>query len=292
MLKFGILRSPTGHSLSEVMQTAALQHLNIKGEYKAYGVSKEDLKKVFLELKANGVKGLNVTIPHKIDIIPLLDELTERAKLIGAVNTITFQEDGKTTGDNTDVIGFWEAISEEVRKKIPLNKVSILGCGGAAHAVATALILNRTKHIKIYGRNKDKFDDFKRFFLQGKETLQWNISTTIETDLISNIDLSNTFLLVNTTPLGMYPNINDSPIKKDDLNKLPKDSFVYDIIYKPKETKLLQYAKTLGLQTLNGVEMLVRQGAASLNIWLGESIAPIGAMRTAILNELEKTLHV
>ena len=274
MLKFGILRSPSGHSLSEVMQTAALQHLNINGEYKEYGVSKDELKSVFEKLKTDDIKGLNVTIPHKINIIPLLDELTDTAKLVGAVNTITFNN-GKSIGDNTDVVGFWEAIPEKIRENIPGNNVAIIGCGGAAHAVCTALILNGVKKIKVYGRNHDKLKRFKKHF------------ESAGVDLISNINLSDTQSLINTTPVGIFPNINESPVSKDDLKKLPKDALVYDIIYNPLETKLLQDAKSLGLQTLNGVEMLVRQGAASLNIWLGKEIAPIGVMRLAVRQFVE-----
>ena len=282
MLKFGILRSPSGYSLSEVMQTAALQYLNIRGEYKAYGVKEEELKNIFEKLKQEGISGLNVTIPHKISIIPLLDKLTKTAKSVGAVNTIIFK-DGKSIGDNTDVIGFWEAIPEEIKKEIPNKMISILGCGGAAHAVCTALILNNTKKITVYGRNKNKLENFKKHFA---ETPRQGVYE-IETCLLDDIDLSDTFMLVNTAPIGMYPKINETPIAKEKLKKLSKDGFVYDIIYNPSETKLLEDAKSFGLKTLNGVEMLVRQGAASLNIWLGKEIAPLSVMRAAVLNELK-----
>ena len=280
MLKLGILRSPSGKSLSTIMQTAALQYLNISGEYKSYEATSENLIKIFKELKTLGLIGFNVTIPHKINIIPLLDELTERAKLIGAVNTVTFK-DGKSIGDNTDAIGFWEGIPEDIRKKIPGQNITILGCGGAACAVAISFLLNKVKSLKIYGRNKDKLENFKKILNERKEQLK--LKTNIEVDLLSNINLSNTFMVVNTTPLGMSPNENESPITTNDLKKLPKDACVYDIIYMPEETKLLKEAKSLGKQTINGVEMLVRQGAASLGVWLGQDIAPLGAMRLAVL---------
>ena len=289
MLKFGILRSPSGYSLSEVMQNGALQHLNINGEYKAYGVSEDELKSVFEKLKADGIKGLNVTIPHKIKIIQFLDKLTDTAKQVGAVNTITFNN-GKSIGDNTDVLGFWEAIPEETREKIPNQTVAILGYGGAARAVCTALILNQTKKISVHGRNKNKLENFRNHFVKTPRRGVYEI----ETGLLDDINLSNTFMLVNTTPIGMYPKINETPIAKEKLKKLPVETsrrgvstLVYDIIYKPQETKLLKDAKSLDLKTLNGVEMLVRQGAASLNIWLGKNIAPISVMRVAVLNELK-----
>lgn len=278
-LKLGIIKSSSTHSLSSIMYTAALQHLNINGEYKAYEVKSEELEKVFKELKKEKLKGVNVTIPHKINIIPLLDGLTDRAKQIGAVNTVTFK-DGKSLGDNTDSSGFWNALPESIRTNIRNKNISILGCGGAAHACVIAFLSNNVSSMKIYGRNKKKLSDFKDFLETTMvETLRRSVS---EIDLISNIDLSGTNILVNTTPVGMYPNMDECPIEEEDLKKLPKDAFVYDIIYNPPETKLLQYAKSLGLEALNGIEMLVRQGAESLNIWLEKDIAPIEVMRNAV----------
>src|SRR3989338_5566585 len=161
-LKLGIIKTSHTHSLSSIMHTAALQHLNINGEYKAYEVKSEDLEKVFKELKKEKLKGVNVTIPHKINIIPLLDELTERAKQTGAVNTVIFK-DKKTIGDNTDISGFWDAIPEKIRKDIFGKTISILGCGGAAYACVIAFLSNNVSSMKIYGRNKKKLSDSKDF---------------------------------------------------------------------------------------------------------------------------------
>ena len=287
-LKLGIIKSSGTPSLSTIMHTAALQHLNINGEYKAYEVKPEDLEKVFNELKKEKVMGVNVTIPHKINIIPLLDKLTDRAKQIGAVNTVTLK-DGKSIGDNTDVSGFWNAIPNEIRKNIAGKNISILGCGGAARACTVAFLSNNISSIKIYGRNKERLSNFKKSLESNlvEATLKVASTTIIDTDLLNNIDLSDTFMLVNATPIGMYPNIDTSPITKDVLKKLPKDAFVYDIIYNPFETKLLQYSKSLGLKVLNGVEMLVRQGAESLNIWLEKDVAPLEIMRNAVVDSLE-----
>lgn len=280
MLRLGIIGFPLEHTLSPVMHEAALQHLNINGEYKAYEIKEGELEKTFKDLKKQCLRGFSVTIPHKKSIIPLLDELTERAKLIGAVNTVTIEAGGKTIGDNTDVIGFWDAIPEEIRKNIPKETTSIIGCGGAANACIAALIMHEAKNIKIYGRNKDKLNAFKNHLVKMSHR---GISTAhIEIDLLGNIDLSNTFMLVNTTPLGMYPNINDSPVSKEELKKLPQDALVYDIIYNPSETKLLKDAKALNKKTLNGLEMLIRQGAASFTIWTGKE-APIEVMRNAVV---------
>ncbi len=283
MLKLGILRSPTGHSLSSIMQTAALKHLNIKGEYNSYGINPEQLDKEFTDLKKSGIIGLNVTMPHKITIIKYLDELTETAQLIGAVNTITIKN-GKSIGDNTDIVGFWNAIPLNIQEKLQGSNVAIVGNGGAACAIVIALIKNNVKSLTIYGRDKNKLLGFSLFCNQKKDILRKQ--TEISVDLISNINLKNISMLVNTIPIGMYPNIKESSIEKDKLIHLPNESLVYDIIYNPLETILLKDAKSLNKQTLNGVDMLVLQGAASLNIWLEQDIAPIDVMRKAILEYL------
>ncbi len=284
-IKLGIIRSPQGYSLSVPMHTAALQHLNINGEYKSYEANPEDLPFLFKKLKENYLRGVNVTIPHKILIIPLLDELTERARLIGAVNTIIFKE-GRSIGDNTDIGGFWESIPEKSKGNIIEKNVAMLGCGGATCACAVALISNKIKTLKVFARDKTKLQKFKCELEEKKEILKSH--TIIEANLLSNINLSDISMLVNTTPLGMYPDENSSPVAIDVLKHLPQDSIVYDTIYKPKETKLLKDAKSLRLKTINGIEMLVRQGAESLNIWLNQDIAPIDTMRNAVIEALEE----
>ena len=269
MLKFGIIGYPLEHSLSPVMQNAALQYLNISGEYKAYEIKEEELKETVKQLINDGLKGFNVTIPHKIKIIPLLDEVTNIAKQVGAVNTVIIQN-GKTIGDNTDITGFWEAIPKEIRKNLKGKVVSIIGCGGSAYACIVAFISNGIQKINIYGRNIDKLKKIKEHF------------KSIEINLMNDVDLSNASMLVNTTPVGMYPNVNDSPFSKGILEKLPQDAIVYDIIYNPSETKLLRDAKSLNKITINGIEMLIRQGAASLAKWIEIKEPPLGVMRLAI----------
>lgn len=279
-LKFGILKTIGTPSLSTIMHTAALQQLNINAEYKPYETKPEELKTVFEKLKKEKIKGLNVTLPHKIDIIPSLDELTDRAKSAGAVNTIIFKE-GRAIGDNTDINGFWNAIPENIRTNLNSKNISILGSGGAAHACIIPFLSSNIAKITIYGRDKKKLEDFQQFLKSKSNKINFQIK------LFPEIDLTDTYILINTTPVGMYPNINETLVKKEDLQKLPKDTLVYDIIYNPLETKLLQDAKSLGLKTLNGVEMLVRQGAESLNIWLEKDIAPLEIMRNAVLDSLE-----
>lgn len=284
MLKLGILRSPSGHSLSSIMQTSALNHLGIEGEYIAYGVSSEELKDKFVELKDSDIRGLNVTMPHKISIIPLLDELTERAKLVGSVNTVSFK-DGKSIGDNTDVTGFWEAIPKENKGKIPDSNIAVLGCGGATCAIVVALLQNNVNTLTVYGRDLKKLKEFENYMIERKKIIKSNSKISVE--LLENINLKNVSLLVNTTPVGMYPKKNDCLIKKESLESLNNDALVYDIIYSPAETKLLEYAKSYNKEILNGIDMLVLQGAASLNVWLEKDIAPVEIMKNAVLEHLK-----
>lgn len=280
MLKLGIIGYPLEHTLSPVMHTAALQHLNINGSYRPFEVTENELEKVFNQLKASGIKGLNVTIPYKKKIISLLDELTETAKLTEAVNTVIFYDDGRTVGHNTDVVGFYDAVPEYLKKNISNQNVSIFGCGGAANAVSIALLQNRVKSLKIYGRDPDKLLQFKTFLENKSKGLK--ALTQIETELIANINLSNSSILINTTPVGMYPDLTNSPVTKNELAKLNKNALVYDLIYNPRETLLLEFARALNLKTLNGAEMLIRQGAASLATWLNQNVAPVGIMRLAL----------
>lgn len=278
MLKLGIIGFPLEHSLSPEMHSITLQNLNIVGEYKPYEIKEDEFEKKVKELIKSGLCGFNVTIPYKTKIIPLLDELSNEAKLAGAVNTVKIK-DGKLTGYNTDITGFFEAIPENIRKNISENHVVVLGNGGAARAVCIAFILNHAKSLTVYGRNKNKLEDFKGFLDTRKK------ETKIDVGLISNLNLSDALILVNTTSVGMYPDVNETPVTKEDLKSLPDGALVYDIIYNPRETKLLKDANTLNIKTLNGLEMFIRQGAASLGIWL-EQEPPLGAMRLAV-----ETLH-
>jgi shikimate dehydrogenase len=282
MIKLGILKSHGGKSSSKPMHSAALNNLGIEGEYTVYECLPEDLKKTFDELRKNKVRGVNVTIPHKIPVMSLVDKISERAKLIGAVNTIIFEEDGKSTGENTDMHGFWNAIPKEIREQANGKDVALLGAGGAACACAVAFIQNEVKTLKIYARDMNKLKAFKTEL----ESKNLKSQTKIEIDLLENIDLSNTFILTNTTPVGMYPNSDSSPVKLEDLKKLPKGGLVYDIVYNPFETVLLKDAKSLGYKTLNGVEMLVLQGAESLKMWLKRNDVPVDVMRDAVVKSL------
>ncbi len=280
MLKLGILKSKTGKSFSKPMHEAGLRALSVDGEYNVYECLPPDLEMTFNLLKTSGVRGVNVTIPHKVSVIPFLDELTDRAKLTGAVNTIIFEEDGKAIGDNTDLYGFWNAIPEYYRENIAGKNVALFGAGGAASACAIDFILNSVHYLTIYGRDLGKLEKFK-LELESKNIKS---DTKIKIDLFENLNLEDVFILTNTTPLGMYPDVDSSPVKLEQLKSLPKNALVYDIVYNPRKTVLLKDAESLGLKYLNGLEMLVLQGAESLKLWLKRHDVPIDAMREAVIS--------
>lgn len=283
MLKLGILKFSGSKSLSKPMHLAALKVLGLAGEYSIYECLPENLKSQFQELKDSGVRGVNVTIPHKIPLMKLVDKLTDRAKLVGAVNTVIFEKN-EAIGENTDLYGFFEAIPKEVRNNISGSDVVLLGCGGAACACAIAFIQNNVKTLKIFARDINKLKSFKADLEIKKEILK--STTNIEIGLLSEVSLKDIFILTNTTPVGMSPDLDSTPIPKEKLKDLKEDALVYDIIYSPSETLLLKDAKSLGYKTLNGVEMLVLQGAESLKLWTGRNDIPIDTMRKAVLEEL------
>ncbi|MFA6849766.1 MAG: shikimate dehydrogenase [Selenomonadaceae bacterium] len=256
----GIVGYPVKHSLSPVLQNAALKAAGQDYVYVALPVASDELHIAFMGLKAMGFRGFNLTIPHKEKILSFLDEIDETAKIIGAVNTVVF-ENGRSYGYNTDAIGFISALQ---KGKISLEnkKVVLLGAGGAAHAVIWGLIKNKVKSICIGVRNVKKAqlvaDAFSKY-------------TTIKifdwTKEYFQKSLGNADLLVNTTPMGMYPKIDEAPpVSWEYINKR---TFVYDVIYTPRKTLFLQQAEANGNLVLNGEGMLVGQGAAAFKLWTG-----------------------
>jgi shikimate dehydrogenase len=256
----GIIGYPVKHSLSPVLQNAALKAAGQDYVYVALPVAPNELHTAFIGLKAIGFRGVNLTIPHKKKILPFLDEIDETAKIIGAVNTVVF-ENGKSYGYNTDAIGFVSSLQKK-RFSLENKRVVLLGAGGAAHAVLWGLIKNKVKSICIGARNVKNAqlvaDAFSKYI--AIEIFDWKRDDFQKS-------LGDADLLVNTTPLGMYPKIEEAPpIRWEYINKM---AFVCDIIYTPQKTLFLQQAEANGNLVLNGEGMLVEQGAAAFKLWTG-----------------------
>ena len=256
-----VIGHPIEHSMSPIMHNAALKDLSLDYVYVAFNIPPNDLKKAVLGFKMFSIKGINVTIPHKENIIPYLDEIDPLAEKIGAVNTI--KNEGKyLIGKNTDASGAKKALLD-AGCEITGKKALILGAGGAAKAVSFAIsedldavyIANRTEKraIKLA---KD---------LTNKTTIKAvgkNMSINTLKNLVNDVDI-----LINTTPLGMYPDIEESPISKEMLHN---NLFVFDIVYNPLETRLLKEASKIGCKTLGGLDMFVNQGALAFEWWTGK----------------------
>jgi shikimate dehydrogenase len=273
----GIIGDPIEHSLSPVMHNAALTKLQLDYVYLPFRITSANLEVAIAGFATMGIMGFSVTIPHKQAIIPLLSEISPTAYTIGAVNTVIRQGD-QWIGTNTDVEGFIAPLKTTYDRDWSQTKAVILGNGGAARAVVAGCIQLGMAEIHVVGRNIDKL----RIFSQSWENspfaghFQWH-----EWDKLPQL-LPDATLLVNTTPIGMYPKMNDSPLSKEEIGYLPDSAIAYDLIYIPKPTKFLHLAQTRNIIAIDGLEMLVQQGAAALKIWLQREDIPVDEMRQAL----------
>ncbi|MEL6381907.1 MAG: shikimate dehydrogenase [Cyanobacteria bacterium J06626_18] len=274
----GIIGHPVEHSLSPPMQNAALQELGVDAVYVPFPVQPDQVEAAIAGLWSLGVQGLNVTIPHKQAVIPHLATVTDIGQAVGAVNTIWRTEQG-WAGTNTDVTGFVSPLKERDRDWSQA-RVVILGNGGAARAVVAGCATLGCTDLWVVGRSSEKLQQF---------VASWRVSLkpTLQTCLGENLDalLPETALLVNTTPLGMHPQVEASPVTKAQMAMLPAGAIAYDLIYTPSPTQFLKLATQQGLATLDGVEMLVQQGAAALKIWTQQA-PPIAIMRQVLKAQL------
>jgi shikimate dehydrogenase len=279
MIRLGLTGWPVSHSLSPKLHNAALKAFNLEGEYSLYPINPSDPRKLedLVALVRSGyLTGLNITVPYKQSIIHFLDELTSNAKMIGAVNTIYL--DGKfVIGDNTDAAGFLVDLQKSMKSNIDSHlEAIVLGAGGSARAVVFSLI-GISKQITIASRNRMQAQALADFFNQ-KSGEQKVLSKSLDVVSLQPL-LEHTGLIVNTTPVGMYPKTDVSPWP-DGLS-LPKNAFIYDLIYNPSQTLFLDQAHDVGLPSANGLGMLIEQAALSFEIWTGK-VAPRDVMSTVI----------
>ena len=247
---YGLIGEKLPHSLSPKIHNTLFKALDIEGAYKLFEVEKEDLGKAIDSLKILKIKGVNVTIPYKQDVMKYLDFISEEAKKIGAVNTI-YLNDGKLYGYNTDYFGFGTIIKNN-NIKVKDSIAMVLGNGGAAKAVITYLLDEGIKKIYLVSRkSKDNsgYDDDR-----------------IECKSYEEIVHIKGDILINSTPLGMYPHIDETPVHEDIISNF---NALIDIIYNPKETKFLKIGKALNKKVCGGIEMLVGQAIKAEEIWQG-----------------------
>lgn len=256
----GVIGHPIEHSMSPPMHNNAFKELNMDYVYVAFHVLPENIEKLIESCKTLDIKGLNVTIPHKTSVIPFLDEIDPTAKKIGAVNTIQFKN-GIAKGFNTDGIGAIKSIQEYTTLKG--KNVLIIGAGGASKAISFTLINENINSLVIANRSKENACNLIeniRMQCDFEEISYVDIKDSSE--LIDDVDI-----IINTTPIGMYPKHEvEPPIKTDKINE---KHIVMDVIYNPLETTLLKEARLNGATTINGTSMLINQGLESFKIFTG-----------------------
>ncbi len=279
MVRLGLTGYPLSHSLSPRLHAAALAALGLKGEYRLYPVAPEDpdgLRRLTERLRRGELHGLNVTIPHKQTVIPLLDELSPAARSIGAVNTICLR-DGRLVGENTDAPGFWTDVNRLFSSsKAPPSvergeglegSALVLGAGGAARAVVYALLTHGWR-VALAVRRADL--DQAAALIRSMEAFAGSGSPApilLEAEALAP-HLGGVGLIVNATPLGMFPEVDACPWP--DGLPFPPAARLYDLVYNPRETLLIRRARRAGLPAATGLGMLVEQAAHSFEIWTGQ----------------------
>lgn len=263
--KYCLIGYPLGHSLSTFIHKAGFKSLGLNSTYDILETPPDSLVDRIKYLKSNNFAGFNVTIPLKLPVTLFLDEVDSSADVVGAVNTVVINPDKTMKGYNTDVIGFRNAIPDDI---ILAGKVAgVLGTGGAARAAITALAQAQVRKIKVYTRNIPNCSELMTF-LRSKFPL-----VEFEVYQIERIrDLSDIDILVNTTPIGMQGRAADlTPVEEPELRTLPMGALVYDVIYNPKKTVLLKLAEKNGYRIINGVDMFIHQALAAEQIWTGKT---------------------
>ena len=270
----GLIGHPLSHSKSPELHRGFLAECGLSGDYALYPIPPDDmdtLKALLDRVRSGEIQGLNVTIPHKQNVIPFLDELSETAETIGAVNTI-YAKDGKLFGENTDAEGFWRDLQNLLRPdrfspleaggvltQKPVRSALVLGAGGSARAVTYAL-LQHGWDVTLASRRPEQAENLVTQYANKTSTIALNASAIHPL-------LSTFHLIVNTTPVGMSSHLQGSPYPKN--LPFPPNAAIYDLIYNPAKTQLMKDAENAGLKTRGGMGMLVGQARLSFEIWTG-----------------------
>lgn len=273
----GVFGDPVDDNPTGVVEEAAFAAKNLNYRYLTIKVLPEDLGKAMDSVKIFGMKGINLTMPHKIKVLPYLDELSPAAEIIGAVNTV-IQKEGKLFGENTDGKGFVTALKNS-GETLDKKNVTILGAGGAARAIAVECALNGVAHINIINRSIEKGEKLASLIQMKTDSsakyLNWKNNMAIPSD---------TDILINATSIGFSPNVTDKP--DIDYTAITPEMCVCDVIFNPAETIFLKSAAENGAKTITGLGMLVQQAALNFTLWTGVE-APVDVMEDALKKEFE-----
>ncbi len=253
----GVIGHPIAHSRSPALHTHWLRHYGLRGAYVAMDVTDANLEQVLRTLPKAGFVGVNITIPHKVRVLEIADLITDRATIIGAANTLIFRRDGKIHADNTDGYGFIANLRQEAPEWRPdAGPAAVLGAGGAARAVISALLEVGVPQILLSNRTRPKAEALRNEFGSRIDVVDWVQAGNI---------LEDAALLVNTTSLGM----TGSPALRIPLDGLRPETLVTDLVYAPLRTPLLEYAAAAGCRTVDGLGMLLHQAVPAFERWFG-----------------------
>ena len=278
----GVMGHPLRHSYSPFMHNLAFKLTNLDYIYLPFDITTSNLKDALKGMVALGITGFNVTIPHKEKVIPFLNEVSEGASIVGAVNTIV-NYDGKLYGYNTDVHGIFETL-KEYKKDLSGSTVTVIGSGGAARsAVFTLIRYFHVKKIHIINRTLERADTVKKYFSTKMNFDKITTHTLFPPEIIK--PLSKSKLIINASPIGMFPKEDDSPTKI--AESFRPNQLVFDIVYNPISTKLLRLAAREGATTINGLKMFIEQGAHSFELWTGEPM-PTTEVYEALKSQLKE----
>jgi len=277
----GLIGHPISHSFSPFIHNLAFDLLGLNYRYLTFDVLPENLKDALRGIVALGIKGVNVTIPHKESVIANLDDVSAEARIVGAVNTIV-NDSGRLVGYNTDVYGFTESV-RKYKDRIANATVFIFGAGGSARAVIYSLVTNfQPERIIITNRNISRAEGVARYFSQVLGYKNFEVKEFFFPDIAG--DIKSSALVINTTPIGMHPNINDLPVQNDEI--FHEGQIVYDLVYNPPMTKFLKVAKNKGAEVVSGVEMLILQAEKAFNLWTGKEM-PVQEVQKFLIQKLK-----
>lgn len=281
--KLGLIGYHLSHSISPVIHDAGLKSLGLEGTYEILETAPEDLISRVKFLKANGYNGFNVTIPLKVPMALFLDNVDRHADVAGCVNVVKIDpKDRSFFGYNTDIYGFKNAIPTHIQQKLKDSTVSIIGTGGASRAAAIGLVELGAKNISFFSRNIIDSANMVNYLRKTFPEISFKLY-----QIQSTGELFNSAMIVNTTPVGMKGNSADKmPLSLETLKDLPKETVIYDIIYNPIKTLLLQKATEYGHETIGGLDMLIHQAAKAQEIWIGKT-PNIDKMKIAALEALQ-----
>lgn len=274
----GVLGDPVDGNPTGVMEEAGFEHAGLNFRYITVKVLPEDFDSAMQGVKAFNMRGVNLTMPHKISVLKYMDELSEAARVIGAVNTVVCREDGTMFGENTDGKGFVQSVLE-ADVALKEKTICLLGAGGAARSIGVECALAGAKKVYVINRNCGRGEALAKVINENTpakaEYIPWTEKISIPQD---------TEILINATCVGLHPNINDAPdINYDDICE---GMVACDVVFNPVNTPFLMNAKTRGAKTIDGLGMLVNQGCINYTLWTGEE-APRDVMYAKLKSEFE-----